>query len=55
MNNNIPAMPTQHPWARVGMGMGTQCMALIGIEDPIRMVHHVNSPCSRQGQVSPQC
>jgi len=29
MNNNITPMPTQNPWAWVGMGMGTQCRALV--------------------------
>ena len=29
MNNNIAPMPTQNPWAWVGMGMGTQCRALL--------------------------
>jgi hypothetical protein len=29
MNNNIAPMPIQNPWAWVGMGMGTQCRALI--------------------------
>ena len=27
--HNIAPMPTQNPWAWVGMGMGTQCWALI--------------------------
>jgi hypothetical protein len=31
MDNNIEPMPTQNPWARVGlgMGMGTRCRALV--------------------------
>ena len=29
MNNNIAPMPTQNPWARVGMGMDTQCKVLL--------------------------
>ena len=28
ITNNIAPMPTQNPWAWVGMGMGTQCRAL---------------------------
>ena len=32
MNNNIAPMPTQNPWAWVGMGMGTQCRALLGFQ-----------------------
>ena len=28
-NNNIAPMPTQNPWVQVGMGMGTQCRALL--------------------------
>jgi hypothetical protein len=34
MNNNIAPMPTQNPWAWVGMGMGTQCRALMPIYVP---------------------
>ena len=30
MNNNIAPMPTQNPWAWVGISMGTQCRALHG-------------------------
>jgi hypothetical protein len=33
MNNNIAPMPTQNPWAWVGMGMGTQCRALVERHD----------------------
>jgi hypothetical protein len=33
-NNNIAPMPTQNPWAWVGMGMGTQCRALMPIYVP---------------------
>ena len=29
MNNNVAPMPTQNPWAWVGMGMGTQCRAML--------------------------
>ena len=35
MNNNIAPMPTQKPWAWVGMGMGTQRRALVHIPNKL--------------------
>ena len=34
ITNNIAPMPTQNPWAWVGIGMGTQCRAMLYIPQP---------------------
>jgi hypothetical protein len=44
MNNNIAPMPTQNPWAWVGMGMGTQCRALLQSLSRIHVVIRRASP-----------
>jgi hypothetical protein len=43
MNNNIEPMPTQNLWAWVGLGMGTQCRALVGTNHVVKL--YVNHGC----------
>ena len=46
MPNNIPAMPTQNPWAwalvGMGMGVGTQYQALIHTYDVVIVSAYVH-------------